>query len=61
MPYKSQTQERWAHTSAGMKALGGAAKVAEWDSASKGLSLPARKSGGVLGGIRPKARKGKKR
>ena len=40
MPYKSIAQERWAHTSAGMKALGGKAKVAEWDSASKGMKLP---------------------
>lgn len=31
---------RWAHTAAGVKALGGKAKVAEWDQASKGLKLP---------------------
>lgn len=42
MPYKSLAQERWAHTPSGQKALGGASKVAEWDSASKGLSLPKR-------------------
>ena len=40
MPYKSQAQERWAHTPAGKKALGGAKKVAEWDKASKGKKLP---------------------
>lgn len=40
MPYVSDQQRKWAHTSAGMKALGGAAKVAEWDAASKGKSLP---------------------
>jgi hypothetical protein len=40
MPYKSMAQERWAHTPAGTKALGGAAGVAEWDSASKGMKLP---------------------
>lgn len=42
MPYKSRAQQGWAHTSEGMKALGGAAKVAEWDSASKGMKLPER-------------------
>ena len=42
MPYKSVQQEKWAHTPAGEKALGGASKVAEWDAASKGKSLPKR-------------------
>lgn len=36
MPYVSRKQEGWAHTLEGTKALGGAAKVAEWDAASKG-------------------------
>ena len=40
MPYKSDAQRRWAHTAKGMKALGGAAKVKEWDEASKGAKLP---------------------
>jgi hypothetical protein len=40
MPYRSIQQERWAHTPAGEKALGGASKVAEWDAASKGKRLP---------------------
>lgn len=44
MPYKSDAQRKWAHTKAGTKALGGKAKVAEWDSASKGRKLPKRKS-----------------
>jgi len=39
MPYKSLAQERWAHTPTGTKALGGSAKVAEWDSATKGKKL----------------------
>lgn len=62
MPYKSQAQERWAHTEAGQKALGGADKVAEWDSASKGMKLPARvtparkPSGGILSGAIKKRR-----
>lgn len=40
MPYKSNSQRRWAHTRSGIKALGGKAKVAEWDAASKGKKLP---------------------
>lgn len=40
MPYESIKQERWAHTPSGEKALGGPAKVHEWDQASKGRSLP---------------------
>ncbi len=50
MPFKSVAQRGWAHTAAGMKALGGAAKVAEWDEASKGMKLPARAKA-VKGGI----------
>ena len=42
MPFKSKVQRGWAHTPAGTKALGGKAKVAEWDQASKGKKLPAR-------------------
>jgi hypothetical protein len=60
MPYKSRAQEAWAHTPEGMKALGGAAKVAEWDSASKGMKLPERKAP-PRGGIFGNALKGKKR
>ena len=40
MPYSSNQQRKWAHTEKGMKALGGAAKVAEWDKESKGMKLP---------------------
>jgi hypothetical protein len=40
MPFKSLKQERWGHTEAGEKALGGSKKVNEWDQASKGLKLP---------------------
>lgn len=42
MPYKSDAQRRWAHTNTGVKALGGAEKVREWDRASKGKKLPER-------------------
>jgi hypothetical protein len=44
MPYVSDSQRRWAHTAAGTKALGGPAKVAEWDAATAGRKLPERKS-----------------
>ena len=40
MPYKSDQQRKWAHTEKGMTALGGAAKVAEWDKETKGMKLP---------------------
>lgn len=43
MPYKSDAQRRWAHSPAGKKALG-AAKVKEYDRASKGKDLPERKA-----------------
>jgi len=43
MPYESEAQRGWAHTPAGTKALGGTEKVQEWDKASKGKKLPARK------------------
>lgn len=39
MPYSSDAQRRWAHTTAGVKALG-KAKVKEFDKASKGMDLP---------------------
>lgn len=42
MPYKSIAQRKWAHSRAGIKALGGKKKVKEWDKMSKGLKLPAR-------------------
>jgi len=39
-PYHSQAQRKWAHTENGKKALGGEAKVKEWDKESKGMKLP---------------------
>jgi hypothetical protein len=44
MPFTSLAQQRWGHSPAGIKALGGPAKVAEWDAATKGKKLPERKS-----------------
>jgi len=43
MPWKSKAQAAWGHSPAGEKALGGSAKVAEWDAATpKGSNMPAR-------------------
>jgi hypothetical protein len=42
MPYRSAAQRAWAHTKAGVKALGGRRKVAEWDDESRGKRLPKR-------------------
>ena len=42
MPFVSDAQRRWGHTPEGEKALGGPAKVAEWDNATKGMKLPKR-------------------
>jgi hypothetical protein len=40
MPFKSLAQERWGNSPSGKKALG--SKLGEFNSASKGLKLPAR-------------------
>ena len=43
MPFVSRAQQRWGHTAAGEKALGGASAVAEWDSVTpKGKAVPQR-------------------
>ena len=44
MPYFSKRQQRWGHTAAGQKALGGKAAVQEWDSATDFRHLPERKA-----------------
>jgi hypothetical protein len=43
MPYKSDAQRRFAHTKAGMKAMGKKV-VKEFDKASKGKKLPEKKT-----------------
>ena len=50
MPYVSGAQRGWAHTPAGEKALGGPAKVAEWDAASKGQHVPYKVGSHASGG-----------
>ena len=42
MPFESSAQNRWAHTPAGTKALGGQAKVKEWERATDYSHLPER-------------------
>ena len=42
MPWRSKAQRGWGHTAAGIKALGGDTKVAEWDEATKGKKLAKR-------------------
>lgn len=42
MPFKSQAQNSWAHTPAGMKALGGKKKVEEWEASTNYKNLPKR-------------------
>jgi hypothetical protein len=43
MPFASKQQQKWAHTSAGTQALGGTAKVNEWDKSTDFSSLPNKK------------------
>lgn len=61
MPYESLAQERWAHTPAGTKALGGKDKVAEWDSATKGKKLPQRVEFGLAAQGRAKTKATKRK
>jgi len=42
MPFRSLQQQKWGHSPAGVKALGGKDKVAEWDKETKGKKLPKR-------------------
>lgn len=49
MPFVSKSQNAWAHTPAGTKALGGAAKVKEWEGATDYSHLPQKLAkGGVV-------------
>lgn len=45
MPFLSKAQNRFGHTAAGQKALGGPAAVREWESATDYKNLPETKSG----------------
>lgn len=46
MPFQSKAQNAWAHTAEGTKALGGAAKVKEWEGATDYSHLPQKKAKG---------------
>lgn len=47
MPWESAAQQRWGHTPAGERALGGPAKVHEWDQATNFKRLPERAGGSM--------------
>lgn len=58
MPFKSKKQNAWAHTEAGTEALGGPAKVKEWESDTNYSSLPEKVSSGAADAdSAPKAKK----
>lgn len=48
MPFQSIAQNAWGHTKAGTEALGGAAKVKEWEGATDYSHLPQHKAKGGL-------------
>lgn len=59
MPFKSMKQNAWAHTPAGIKALGGKAKVKEWESKTDYKNLPMKKKRKAKRiDVRPPAAKG---
>ena len=40
MPWKSKAEQRWGHSAAGKRALGGQVAVEEWDDATDFSDLP---------------------
>ena len=40
MPFKSESQRKWAYTKEGTKALGGKKAVQEWEKATRNKKLP---------------------
>ncbi len=58
MPFVSKSQQRWGHSPAGVKALGGKAAVSEWDAATPKGTLPqAVKNPEAIGALTKTARK----
>lgn len=51
MPFASRAQQRWGNSPAGVSALGGKAKVGEWNAATNFDKLPERKTGVDRDGI----------
>lgn len=62
MPFQSQAQNRWAHSAAGTRALGGPSKVKEWEKATDYSGLPEKKGTNMKPGgnstVSPGASKG---
>ena len=54
MPWASKSQEKWGNSPTGVKALGGAKKVQEWNAATDQKSLPDKKAPGALLAARKK-------
>ena len=52
MPFLSRKQQRWGHSPAGQKALGGPSAVREWDSATDFSSLPEKAEGAISKGMK---------
>ena len=48
MPFLSKAQNSWGHTPAGIRALGGKAKVKEWEKATDYADLPEKKKPGAI-------------
>ncbi len=44
MPFLSKAQNAWGHSASGVKALGGTAKVKEWEGATDYKHLPEKKA-----------------
>ena len=56
MPWASKKQAAWGHSPVGLRALGGASKVQEWDSATPKGSLP-EKVGALKAGMKKRKAK----
>jgi len=55
MPFLSKKQNAWGHSPEGVKALGGPAKMKEWETATDYKSLPEKKKpGAILSGRKKK-------
>jgi len=57
MPFLSKAQQRWGNSPAGLRALGGKAKVAEWNASTPEQRLPEKV--GAKRSLRNAARKAK--
>jgi|SRR5579864_4633496 len=60
MPWKSKKEARWGNSPSGLKALGGKAKVAEWNSSTDFKTLPETTTGIQKQKVKPMAENKKK-